>query len=113
MPTNAQGQPGYCPVPCPPPSGTAQSSYPSGRGPAAVAQSSGPGRLRPAGRFVDARRAYALDNSQGRPIMYVTEQPGVNLEPYLNRNVELYGDVVYRMDLRAYVMTATRVTPLP
>ena len=31
--------------------------------------------------------------------MYVTPQPGLNVEPYVNRCVELFGPMVARADL--------------
>jgi hypothetical protein len=45
--------------------------------------------------------------------MYVTEQPGVNLETYVDRNVELLGQIVPRGDIRPQYMTVARVIPLP
>jgi hypothetical protein len=76
-------------------------------------QSSGPGRLTRAGFFVDGRQAYVLETSQGRARMYVTGMPGLNLEPYVNRVVELFGPMVYRGDLRTNYMTASQVRPVP
>jgi hypothetical protein len=75
--------------------------------------SSGRGWLRRAGRAVESQRTYVLEASNGAPLLYVTPQPGVDLEPYVNRNVELAGPAVYRGDLRANYMTVTRVQPLP
>jgi hypothetical protein len=45
--------------------------------------------------------------------MYVTGMPGLNLEPYVNRVVELFGPMVYRGDLRTNYMTASQVRPVP
>jgi hypothetical protein len=70
------------------------------------------GRLRLAGRNVDTRRAYVLEDSRGFPQMYVMPQPGVDLESYVGRNVQVYGPLVYRMDIRAQYMSAQRITPL-
>jgi len=97
-------------VPAQPVSNT-QVGY-AGRPPAPVVQPSGPGQLRRAGFFVDGKQAYVLENSQGRPLLYVTAQTGLNLEPYVNRNVELYGPVIYHGDLRNNYMTATQVNLL-
>lgn len=72
-----------------------------------------PGRLRRAGFFVDGKQAYVLEDSTGRPHLYVTAQPGVHLEPYINRIVTLTGPTVYRGDLRANYMTVVQVQPLP
>jgi hypothetical protein len=41
--------------------------------------------------------------------MYVTPQPGLNLEPYLYRIVEIVGPLYYRGDLRTYHMRAVQV----
>ena len=91
-----------------------QANYASLQDPAAGAppQTSTPGLLRVAGRGVDSRPTYVLQNSQGMIQMYVTAQPGVDLQSYVGRNVQLYGPLVYRMDIRAYYMNAQRVTPL-
>jgi hypothetical protein len=71
------------------------------------------GRLRLAGRSLDYKRTYALENSQGQLLSYVTAQPGINLETYLNHNVEVCGPGCYRADARANYLTACRVSPLP
>jgi hypothetical protein len=73
----------------------------------------GPGWLRRSGMNVDGRPTYALETSGGQLLYYVTPLPGVNLDSYVNRSVNLYGTVVYRGDLRgANYMTVTNVTPL-
>jgi hypothetical protein len=91
-----------------------QANYASLQDPAAgyPPQLSPPGYLRQAGRGVDSRPTYVLQNSQGLIEMYVTAQPGVDLQSYVGRNVQLYGPLVYRMDIRAQYMNAQRVTPL-
>jgi hypothetical protein len=109
VPTNPNGQQAGLYVSTCPPQGQT-SCYGQ---PAVVSRSSPPGRLRLAAHTVDCKRAYALESSQGQLLMYVTPEPGVNLEQYMDRNVELYGPLVYRMDLRAQYMLATRVTPMP
>jgi hypothetical protein len=76
-------------------------------------RSSPPGHLRLAARMVDCKRTYALESSQGQLLMYVTPQQGVDLEAYVDHNVELYGPLVYRMDLRAQYMLVTQIKPLP
>jgi len=70
------------------------------------------GTLRLAGQNMAGKRAYLLVGSQGEPIAYVTGQPGVNLDPYVNQNVQVTGPLVYRMDVRAYHLTATSVAPI-
>jgi hypothetical protein len=74
---------------------------------------SGPGRLRRAGRAMDNRPTYVLEAAPGRLPLYVTPQRGIDLEPYLNRKVELFGPAVYNGDLRANYMAVSRVQPLP
>jgi hypothetical protein len=69
--------------------------------------SSGPGRLH------RSRVGFLLVSDNGRPVYYAAGQPGLDLEPYVDRNVELFGPVAYRNDLRAYFMTVVRVQPLP
>lgn len=81
--------------------------------PTPIVQPSGPGRLRRAGFFVDGKQAYVLENSQGRPLLYVTAQAGLNLEPYVNRTVELFGPTVYHGDLRTNYMSAAQVNLIP
>ncbi len=81
--------------------------------PAGNLPSSGPGRLRRAGRTVEYQRTYVLEDAQGLPIVYVAPEPGLDLEPYVNQNVELFGHAAYRGDIRAYYMTVSRVQPLP
>jgi division/cell wall cluster transcriptional repressor MraZ len=91
------------------PVSTTQVSY---AGAAPVVQPSGPGQLRRAGFFVNGKQAYVLENTQGRPLVYVTAQAGLNLEPYVNRNVEVFGPVIFHGDLRNNYMTATQVNLL-
>ncbi|MGE3805491.1 MAG: SH3 domain-containing protein [Gemmataceae bacterium] len=79
----------------------------------AALRSSGAGRLEKAPFLLNNQPAYVLVSSQGLPRLYVSAQPGVNLEPYVYRNVELIGPVVYRGDLRSNYMTAQQIRPLP
>lgn len=81
--------------------------------PAGNLPSSGPGRLRRAGRTVEYQRTYVLEDAQGLPIVYAAPEPGLDLEPYINQNVELFGHAAYRGEIRAYYMTVSRVQPLP
>jgi hypothetical protein len=98
-----------------PPPQTQQANYQARPDPAAVGPllRSDPGQLRVAGRGVDGKQTYVLISSQGRLLMYITAQSGLDLEPYLNRNVQVTGPLVYRMDLRAYHMSAQQVAPVP
>jgi hypothetical protein len=76
-------------------------------------QWSGGGWLRRAARLVDNKPAFVLESNQGVPRLYVTAQAGVNLEAYVNRDVNLYGWMVYRGDLRTNYMIVSHVAPLP
>jgi hypothetical protein len=95
-------------VPCPGSPQPQQSAYTPPPG----MYRSGAGSLRRAGRGVDgAATTYVHETLRGTGRLYVTAAPGIDLEPFLNRSVEVYGPVVYRGDLRAYYMTATYVMP--
>jgi hypothetical protein len=101
--------------PAPAPSAPQTTNYQPGAEPASAGPvlRSDPGQLRLAGRSVDGKRTYMLVSSKGEPLMYVTPQVGLDLEPYVNHNVQVTGPLVYRMDVRAYYMTAQQATPLP
>jgi hypothetical protein len=60
-------------------------------------QSSGPGWLRPAAFNMFGQRAYVLVDQQGIPMMYVTVQSGsgLNLAPFVNHVVDLWGVKFY------------------
>jgi len=79
----------------------------------ATVSMTGPGRLRRAGFFIDGKQAYALEDSQGQLRMYVTAQAGLDLEPHINRNVNLAGMIVYHQQLRKDYILASQVMPLP
>jgi hypothetical protein len=70
------------------------------------------GHLRRSWRCVDCRKAYALEDAQGNVLAYVVPGAGVDLEPFVNSNVELTGGVLYRGDLRNNFMVATSVNAL-
>jgi len=77
--------------------------------PAPVVAWKGPGVLRRTGMFMDGKPAYALETNQER--MYATPQQGVDLEPYVNRAVSLYGPILFRGDVRTNYMTVTHLAP--
>ncbi len=54
-----------------------------------------------------------LEGSGRSLMLYVTAQPGIDLECYVNRKVELFGPSIYRGDLRSNYMGVVRVQPLP
>jgi hypothetical protein len=74
------------------------------------------GRLRRAGRH-DYQRLYVLEfsNTNGTtyPGMYVSPQEGTNLEPFVDRNVQLTGPINYNGELRCWYMSVQRAHPLP
>jgi RNA polymerase sigma factor (sigma-70 family) len=82
---------------------------PSGGGPSATAPPSQSkqvnegvtrcGHLRRAGFFIDGKQAYALENSQGQLLIYVTAQGSLNIEAYLNCKVSVTGSVLYHGQL--------------
>lgn len=76
---------------------------------ASTMMKSGPGVLRRAAFQIDGQTAYALEDDRGYPRMYVTAQPGLNLEPFINRRVELFGPMVNRQELaiRGYMAVKT------
>jgi hypothetical protein len=75
-------------------------------------QRSGAGRLRRSAWWLDGQPTYALEDAWGRLRMYVTAQPGVNLEPHLNRNVELFGSIIYRGYPPVYHIKVVQVAPV-
>ena len=63
--------------------------------------SSGPGLLQMTRqRPLEGGKMYALLSDRGTPFYYVTAEPGVNLEPYLNHRVECFGQAIYSGELR-------------
>jgi uncharacterized protein YraI len=72
-----------------------------------------PGWLRRSAFQIDGKATYVLESSAGQPRLYVTAQPGVNLEPYVNRTVNLYGPKMYRGEVRTNYMIVSQVAPVP
>ncbi len=61
---------------------------------------SGPGWLRRTGVTIDGRTAYALEDNQGTLRYYLLSAgPGLNLETFVNRPVDVSGNLVQRPDL--------------
>ena len=81
--------------------------------PLEAATPSWPGRLIRAGNYDRYRPTYMLLGSDGRPRMIVTGQPGLDLEPYVGRNVEVSGSLIFRRDLATYYLTASNIRLLP
>lgn len=61
--------------------------------------SSGPGYLRRVAFQIDNQTTYALEDDRGFPRLYVVAQPGLSLEPLVNRRVDLFGPMVNRPDM--------------
>lgn len=98
-------------TPAPVPSSGQASGYsPRPTTPGGTAAS--PGFLRRAGFQIDGKQAYALTDSSGRLVMYVTDQGNVNLEQWLGRSVNLTGTIAYHGQLKRDYMLATGVAPL-
>jgi hypothetical protein len=66
----------------------------------APTKSTGVGNLRRAQFAIDGKQAYAFENAGGQLTYYVTAGNGVSLDPYVNRRVELTGNVQVRGDIR-------------
>jgi hypothetical protein len=71
------------------------------------------GFLRRGYRVVEGERTYVLEDGRGRPLYYVLPQPGLDLEPHVGHSVELYGSLVYRGELRTWLLTATGAQAAP
>jgi hypothetical protein len=69
------------------------------------------GQLRRSGRGKNNRPTYVLEVARG-PYLYANPGPGVDLDPYVGRNVELIGAALYDGELRANYMTVTQVRPV-
>jgi hypothetical protein len=87
--------------------------YPAAPNAQPAQQSSGRGWLRRAGFYLDNKPTYVLQSTEGRPPLYLTAQGQLNLEQYLFRNVELYGPIYYRGDVKANYMTAVHIVLVP
>ncbi|MFL5330963.1 MAG: hypothetical protein ACJ8C4_18880 [Gemmataceae bacterium] len=74
---------------------------PSGGWPAGVVMTSGPGTLRRASFQIEGQRAYVLEDTYGNPRLYVIGQQGINLDPFVNRQVEMFGPMANRAELTA------------
>jgi hypothetical protein len=82
---------------------------PAGPPAAGTEYSSGPGWLQVSARTAEGKKTYVMVSDRGAPFYYVTGQQGVNLEPYLKRRVELFGQAIYSGDLRANYMRVARI----
>jgi hypothetical protein len=78
-----------------------------------AAQWSGPGRLYRTSFALNGQVAYGLLSSRNQVLLYITPPPGQSLDPYAERNVNVYGPVLYHGELRKHHMTAQQVQLLP
>jgi hypothetical protein len=69
------------------------------------------GRLSKAYRAQEGARTYMLELPNGVPF-YVSPQPGIDLDPYIDRNLQVMGPIAYRPELRAWIMTVKQAQPL-
>ena len=87
-----------------PPTGTSTGAvgiaWPNTATPTGGQRSSGPGNLRRTLFTIDGKQAYALENPRGQVLYYVTAANGVSLDVYVNKQVELLGNVQVRGDIR-------------
>ncbi len=78
---------------------TAAANNPNGSWANGVVYTSGPGVLRRVAFMIDNQPTFALEDARGYPRMYVVAQPGLSLETFVNRRVELFGPMVNRQEL--------------
>jgi hypothetical protein len=111
-PTSPPAVPAAVPTPATRTPGTLTSypapgqSAPSQTTPTAASQA---GWLRRCGFPIDGVTAYVLENTTGQLRLYCVAQPGVDLEAYVNRPVELTGMSNYRGDIRGQLMSVAQV----
>lgn len=111
----AAGPPGVALGQPQPPTNQATALYGKSQGntPGTASQWSGPGWLVRGGFQIDGKPVYRLVDRDWQHVLYVVPQPGISLDPYLSRWVDLYGPVTYRSEtVRAYYMTAGYVRPV-
>lgn len=69
----------------------------------------GPGKLVRAGVVLDGRKTYALESNPGVTLVYVVGAPGVDLDRYVGRKVDVYGGSYTRQGLKKPYVVATTV----
>jgi hypothetical protein len=69
-----------------------------------------PGVLKRVSFFVNNKKAYRFEPISGNMYMYVTPDDTINLEPYVNRTVQLYGEMSYHGTLRTYHLNVRQVS---
>jgi len=73
----------------------------------------GPATLVRSSLALDGRRTYAVETSPGVVRMYAVGAPGVDLDRYANRKIDLYGSSHTRKDLTKPYVIVTEVDPNP
>jgi hypothetical protein len=64
-----------------------------------VTVASGPGWLRRSGVAINGQAAYVLEDNVGRVRYYMVAQPGLNMDVFVNKPVEVFGPLVAKADL--------------
>lgn len=72
----------------------------------------GPGFLIRTGYSLDGKVTYALESSPRVVRYYVVESPGIDLKPFVNKRVDLFGSVSKRREISAPLVTASAVEPI-
>jgi hypothetical protein len=67
----------------------------------------GPGRLKRSALALDGRQTYVLESNSGETLVYVVAAQGVNLERYVNKQVDVYGVSYPRRGLSKPYVLAT------
>jgi hypothetical protein len=80
--------------------------------PIADARYDGSGRLAPLSGSKLGGPQYALMDDSGSVVQFVAAAPGVNLQPYVNKQIGVTGPRSYSTDLQKQVINAQRVTVL-
>lgn len=71
----------------------------------------GPMRMVRSALAIDGRKTYALETSPGITVMYVVAGPGVDLDKYANKKVDVYGTKYERREITKPYVVATGVDP--
>ncbi len=71
------------------------------------------GKLSHSPLWVDSKVTYVVESSPGVPTAFVVAGPGVDLERFLNRRIDVYGATSQHRNLSKPLVTATSAEPLP
>jgi len=67
------------------------------------------GKLTRSALYIDGPRSYALEGTPGVTLVYVVAGQGVDLYPYLDKRVDIYGTSTTRKDVSKPVVVASSV----